>query len=39
MEQMFTGGVVFGGSYNGNPTSLAGADAALEVLARNDGTL
>jgi glutamate-1-semialdehyde 2,1-aminomutase len=37
MEQMFTGGVVFGGSFNGNPTSLAGANAALEELARNDG--
>jgi len=37
MEQMFTGGVVFGGSFNGNPTSLAGAHAALEELARDDG--
>ena len=37
MEQMFTGGVVFGGSYNGNPTSLAGANVVLEELARDDG--
>jgi len=37
MEQMFTGGVVFGGSFNGNPTSLAGANAVLEELARDDG--
>jgi glutamate-1-semialdehyde 2,1-aminomutase len=37
MEQMFTGGVVFGGSYNGNPTSLAGANAVLEELASDNG--
>jgi glutamate-1-semialdehyde 2,1-aminomutase len=37
MEQMFTGGVVFGGSFNGNPTSLAGGNAALEELAKDDG--
>jgi glutamate-1-semialdehyde 2,1-aminomutase len=37
MEQMFTGGVVFGGSFNGNPTSLTGANAALEELARDNG--
>ena len=37
MEQMFTGGVVFGGSFNGNPTSLAGANAVLEELARDNG--
>jgi glutamate-1-semialdehyde 2,1-aminomutase len=37
MEQMFTGGVVFGGTFNGNPLSLAGADACLEVLAQDDG--
>lgn len=37
MEQMFTGGVVFGGSFNGNPTSLAGANAALEELAKDEG--
>lgn len=37
MEQMFSGGVVFGGSFNGNPISLAGANAALEVLAQDNG--
>lgn len=37
MEQMFTGGVVFGGSFNGNPVSLAGANAAIEELAADDG--
>jgi glutamate-1-semialdehyde 2,1-aminomutase len=37
MEQMFTGGVVFGGTFNGNPFSLAGADVCLEELSRNDG--
>ena len=34
---MFGGGVVFGGTFNGNPISLAGADAALAELARDDG--
>jgi glutamate-1-semialdehyde 2,1-aminomutase len=38
MEQMFTGGVVFGGSFNGNPVSLAGANATLEVLAAGQGS-
>jgi glutamate-1-semialdehyde 2,1-aminomutase len=37
MEQMFGGGVAFGGTFNGNPISLAGADAALTELARDDG--
>jgi glutamate-1-semialdehyde 2,1-aminomutase len=37
MEQMFTGGVVFGGTFNGNPLSLAGADACLAELSRDDG--
>lgn len=37
MEQMFTGGVVFGGTFNGNPLSLAGANACLTELARDDG--
>ncbi len=37
MEQMFTRGVVFGGSFNGNPTSLTGANAALEELTRDGG--
>lgn len=37
MEQMFTGGVVFGGTFNGNPLSLAGADVCLDELSRDDG--
>lgn len=37
MEQMFTGGVVFGGTFNGNPFSLAGASVCLEELSRDDG--
>ena len=37
MEQMFTGGVVFGGTFNGNPLSLSGADVCLNELSRNDG--
>ena len=37
MEQMFTGGVVFGGTFNGNPLSLAGAETCLAELSRDDG--
>ncbi|MCC6362385.1 MAG: aspartate aminotransferase family protein [Bryobacterales bacterium] len=37
MEQMFHGGVVFGGTFNGNPLSLAGAAVCLEELDRDDG--
>lgn len=37
MEQMFTGGVVFGGTFNGNPLSLTGADACLAELERDNG--
>ena len=37
MEQMFTGGVVFGGTFNGNPLSLAGAEACLAELSRDGG--
>ena len=37
MEQMFGGGVAFGGTFNGNPLSLAGSAAALGVLARDNG--
>ncbi|MCI0621659.1 MAG: aspartate aminotransferase family protein [Acidobacteria bacterium] len=37
MQQMFTGGVVFGGTFNGNPFSLAGADVCLTELSRDDG--
>jgi len=37
LEQMFTGGVAFGGTFNGNPISLAATSATLTELARNDG--
>ena len=37
LEMLFTGGVSFGGTFNGNPLSLAGAHAALEEIAYNDG--
>jgi glutamate-1-semialdehyde 2,1-aminomutase len=37
MEQMFHGGVVFGGTFNGNPFSLAGAAVCLEELSRDNG--
>ncbi|HWB96928.1 MAG TPA: aspartate aminotransferase family protein, partial [Bryobacteraceae bacterium] len=37
MEQMFGGGVSFGGTFNGNPLSLAGANAALSELAKDNG--
>ena len=37
MEQMFHGGVVFGGTFNGNPFSLAGAAVCLEELSRDEG--
>jgi glutamate-1-semialdehyde 2,1-aminomutase len=37
MEQMFTSGVAFGGTFNGNPVSLAGAAVCLEELSRDDG--
>ncbi|MEX2261301.1 MAG: aspartate aminotransferase family protein [Bryobacteraceae bacterium] len=36
MEQMFTGGVSFGGTFNGNPLSLAGADVCLTELSRDN---
>ena len=36
MEQMFAG-AAFGGTFNGNPISLAGADAALRELSRDNG--
>jgi glutamate-1-semialdehyde 2,1-aminomutase len=39
MEQMFGGGVSFGGTFNGNPVSLAAADAALGELAGDGGAL
>jgi len=37
MEQIAGGGVAFGGSYNGNPVSLAVAMATLDELARDGG--
>jgi glutamate-1-semialdehyde 2,1-aminomutase len=37
METMFTRGVSFGGTFNGNPLSLAAALATLTELSRNDG--
>jgi glutamate-1-semialdehyde 2,1-aminomutase len=37
MQQMFGGGVVFGGTFNGNPISLAGASATLTEISRDDG--
>ncbi|HYI93004.1 MAG TPA: aspartate aminotransferase family protein [Bryobacteraceae bacterium] len=37
MEQMYTSGVVFGGTFNGNPLSLAAADFCLDELSRNGG--
>ena len=37
MEQVFGGGVSFGGTFNGNPVSLAAANAALGELSRDGG--
>ena len=37
LELMFGGGVSFGGTFNGNPISLASAAATLEVLSRDGG--
>ncbi len=34
---MYTAGVSFGGTFNGNPVSLAAADATLEELSRDEG--
>jgi glutamate-1-semialdehyde 2,1-aminomutase len=34
---LFTGGVAFGGSFNGNPMVLAAAHATLEELSRDGG--
>ncbi|HVP46146.1 MAG TPA: aspartate aminotransferase family protein [Bryobacteraceae bacterium] len=39
MEQMFGGGVAFGGTFNGNPVSLAAAHATLGELSRDGGAL
>ena len=37
MEQIYTSGVVFGGTFNGNPFSLAAADFCLSELSRDGG--
>jgi len=37
LELMFGGGVSFGGTFNGNPVSLAAAAVTLEELARDNG--
>ena len=37
MEQMYGAGVAFGGTFNGNPLSLAIADATLTELAKDGG--
>jgi glutamate-1-semialdehyde 2,1-aminomutase len=36
---MFGGGVAYGGTFNGNPLSLAAAKVALTELSKNDGSL
>jgi glutamate-1-semialdehyde 2,1-aminomutase len=38
-ELMFGGGVAYGGTFNGNPLSLAGAKVAITELAENEGSL
>ena len=37
MEMIVEGGVVFGGTFNGNPLSLAGAHATLNEISRSNG--
>src|SRR5271156_1197058 len=37
LELMFTGGVSFGGTFNGNPLSLAAGITTIEELIRDDG--
>ena len=37
LSLMFGGGVAFGGTFNGNPVSLAAASAAIDELSRDDG--
>lgn len=37
LDTLFTGGVAFGGSFNGNPMVLAAARATLEELSRDGG--
>jgi glutamate-1-semialdehyde 2,1-aminomutase len=37
LELIVDGGVIFGGTFNGNPLSMAGAHAALTELSRDNG--
>jgi glutamate-1-semialdehyde 2,1-aminomutase len=37
LDLMYGGGVAFGGTFNGNPLSLAGARATLDELSKEDG--
>ncbi len=39
LDRMFTGGVAFGGTFNGNPLSLAAANATLSELDRGNSAL
>lgn len=39
LDLLYTGGVAYGGSFNGNPVSLTGAKVALEELTRDGGAL
>jgi len=39
LDLLFTGGVSFGGTFNGNPMSLAAARACLEVLSADGGAV
>jgi glutamate-1-semialdehyde 2,1-aminomutase len=39
LDKLYTGGIAYGGSFNGNPVSLTGAKVALEELTRNGGEL
>jgi glutamate-1-semialdehyde 2,1-aminomutase len=39
LELIVDGGVIFGGTFNGNPLSMAGAHAALTELSRENGRL
>jgi glutamate-1-semialdehyde 2,1-aminomutase len=39
LDRMFSGGVAFGGTFNGNPLSMAAANATLSELASDNGAL
>ncbi|MBM3726444.1 MAG: aspartate aminotransferase family protein [Acidobacteria bacterium] len=39
MSLMLTGGVAFGGTFNGNPIVMAAANATLDALAANQGAI